>query len=317
MVGVKYTSEDLKIMQKWSLDRKILVAQTRILEYSQKLGGKVYVAFSGGKDSTVLLDIVRQVIPDAPAVFVDTGLEFPEVREFVKTVPNVIWLKPEMNFRKVIEKYGYPLISKEVSQKIYEARRCPCGSVASRFLASGEYATKYGGRYSMERWNWLKDSNIPISHMCCLIMKKRPSKKFEKQTGLSAITGVMACESALRQSEWKKHGCNAFDTRRPKCNPLSVWTEQDVLKYIVKNNLRYASVYGDIVQTGPDHYATTGRDRTGCMYCAYGAHREKEPNRFQRLKQTHPKVWDFCMKPWNNGGLGMREVLAFINVKIE
>jgi len=64
-------------------------------------------------------------------------------------------------------------------------------------------------------------------------------------------------------------------------------------------------------------YYTTACSRTGYSFCGYGCHLEKEPNRFQRLKQTHPKLWEYCMKPWEDGGLGMKEVLGFINVKIE
>ena len=100
---------------------------------SPLFANKIYVSFSGGKDSTVLLDLVRRAIKDVPAVFIDTGLEYPEIRQFVKTIDNVIILKPEMNFRKVIETYGYPLVSKEVAQKIYEARQKPDGAVAARF----------------------------------------------------------------------------------------------------------------------------------------------------------------------------------------
>ena len=78
----KYTQEDLKTMQAWSLERKIQVTQTRIIEWYQKFNGKVCVSFSGGKDSTVLLHIARQLYPDIEAVFVDTGLEYPEIRAF-------------------------------------------------------------------------------------------------------------------------------------------------------------------------------------------------------------------------------------------
>lgn len=313
----KYTVEDLRIMQSWSLQRKIQVTQTRIIEWYQKNNGKVYVSFSGGKDSTVLLDLARRIYPDIPAVFIDTGLEYPELREFVKSTPNVTWLKPEMNFRKVIETYGYPLISKEVSQKIYTARRCPAGVYAGRFEPNSEHTKKYGNRYSMAKWKPLRDSDIPISHMCCEIMKKRPAKKYEKQSGNKPIVGTMASESQNRRTSWLRHGCNSFDSVRPISQPMSFWTEQDVLEYISLTGISYAPVYGEIIKDKDGKYHTTKCDRSGCVFCGFGCYLEKEPNRFQRLKETHPKLWEYCMRDWDNGGLGMKNVLEYIGVKIE
>ena len=106
------------------LSIKVLMTRERIRSWVYEYGEDgVYVSFSGGKDSTVLLHIAREYYPGIQAVFVDTGLEYPEIREFVKAVDNVVWLKPEMNFRQVIEKYGYPFFSKEISECIQNSRK--------------------------------------------------------------------------------------------------------------------------------------------------------------------------------------------------
>ena len=129
--------------------------------------------------------------------------------------------------------------------------------------------------------------------------------------------GMLAEESSIRKNAWIRNVCNSFSSSRPSSNPLSFWTEQDILHYLSRFEIPYASIYGEIKQDDSGKYYTTGVNRTGCVFCGFGTHLEKEPNRFQKLKQTHPKLWNYCMKPWNEGGLGMREVLNYIGVKIE
>lgn len=288
-------------MQKLPLSRKIDITRSRILEFSNEFGGNIYISFSGGKDSTVLLHIARQIIPDIPAVYVDTGLEYPEVRSFALSAENVTRLLPEMNFRQVIKEFGYPLISKETARMIHAARVKPDGKCAERFVRGNEHDKRYGG-FSVVRYADLKDSGIPISDKCCKIMKKDPAKKYEQETGRHPVLGTMACESTLRALTWMQDGCNIFDGERPVSKPMSFWTEQDVLMYLKEYGIPYASVYGEIISDESGLLQTTGAKRTGCVFCGFGCHLEPEPNRFQRLKETHPKLWDYCMREIDRGG---------------
>lgn len=308
------TIEDLKYLQNQPLERKINITITRIIEWYQRWNGQVYVSFSGGKDSTVLLDLARRIYPDIEAVFIDTGLEYPEIRDFVKTFDNVTTLRPKMSFKEVIEKYGYPVISKEVSEAVYGANRS-WKSMMAKFDRE---------IFGTNKYKYLLDAPFKCSHMCCNVMKKKPAKDFEKSTGKKAILGTMTEESSLRQSAWLRTGCNAFEGKRPLSTPMSFWTEQDVLQYLKITNIPYATVYGDLVPKSkvigqlaldevPTDLMTTGVSRTGCMFCMFGVHLEKEPNRFQRMKITHPKQYDYCIREEN--GLGLGKVLDYINVK--
>lgn len=306
----KHTVADLQAMQAWPLSRKIQVTQTRIIEWYIKNKGQVYVSFSGGKDSTVLLDLARRIYPDIPAVFVDTGLEYPEIREFVKSIDNVTWLKPEMNFRKVIETYGYPVISKAVAHSVSVAKRNPNGAVYKNLFSPSKR-----GPYAMHKYEYLMSAPFNVSEKCCNIMKKKPAHSYSKATGKKPIIGTMACESRMRKTQWMKHGCNAYDIEHPASQPLSFWTEQDVLEYISTYNLPYAKVYGEIKHNADGKWYTTGAARTGCMFCMFGVQCEKTPNRFQQMRVTHPKQYAYCMKPTADGGLGIAEVLDYIGVE--
>lgn len=104
------TIEQLRELQAMPLERKYQLTVARVMEFYQHFDGEVRVAFSGGKDSTVLLDIVRGIYPDTPANFYNTGVEFPDIVQFVKTVPNVNILRPEKSFRQCLKEYGYPVV---------------------------------------------------------------------------------------------------------------------------------------------------------------------------------------------------------------
>ena len=318
-----FTVEDLRAMQSWPLERKIQVTQTRIMEWYMKWEGKVYVSFSGGKDSTVLLDLARRVYPDIEAVFVDTGLEYPEIRKFVKTKENVTWLYPikydrkkrkyiRTSFKSVIDEYGYPVVSKNVSQYVRDLRHSK--SEKLKQLRLNGVGSRAGIGVLPKKWRILIDAPFESSEKCCEVMKKKPFKVFHQEFHKYPIIGTMAEESRQRKQNWLRLGCNAFEKTIPSSQPLSFWTEQDVLLYLHNFNIPYAPIYGDIVESENGRLQTTRATRTGCMFCMFGAHLEKEPNRFQRMKESHPKQYEYCMKDIEQGGLGLREVLNYINV---
>lgn len=295
---------ELQQMQSLPLAAKVVMTQQRIREWYEHWDGMVYVSFSGGKDSTVLLHLVRDMYPDVPAVFSDTGLEFPEIREFVKTIPNVTWLKPDMTFRKVLKKYGYPVIGKEQAKWIDEARRGNAEGQSRRLYGIRKGDKKSTFRIS-EQWHYLMNAPFKISDECCNEMKKKPMKRYAHETGRVPIIGTMAEESKLRTQHWLQEGCNAYDAKRPTSKPMSFWTEADVWQYIRENNIPYSKVYD------------MGYGRTGCIFCMFGAHFDGQPTRFQRLQRTHPKLWRYCMKDWEAGGLGMRQVLEYMGIPFE
>jgi 3'-phosphoadenosine 5'-phosphosulfate sulfotransferase (PAPS reductase)/FAD synthetase len=412
--------EDLRYFQAMPLKMKIDLTRNRIREWVREYGEEgCYVSFSGGKDSTVLLDIVRNVCgyKRIPAVFVDVPTQFPELKDFVKTFDNVEIIKPKISFAQVCEKYGFPLISKEVSECVEGARkyltrltheienpedrqtdrqtdRAPYRYCYERITGTGKYSkfsdgpdkeqglsdeelaeilntrmvNKLGGNnqrlaimlgfltkekdkpiqanpenrssFSQEKYKFLLYAPFEISNKCCTTMKKQPAHDYTKKTGRYPIIATMASESKLRTQKWLQNGCNGFNLKIPTSNPMSFWTEQDVLLYIKLHNLPICSVYGDIVVDysntdiiegqmsiadfeGVDELGifekdnlplkTTGCSRTGCMLCGFGCHLEKAgEGRFEMLKESHPGMYKL-LDVIKNNGVTMREAIDWVN----
>jgi len=139
-------------------------------------------------------------------------------------------------------------------------------------------------------------------------MKEAPLEKYEKVSGKHPMVGTMAAESERRRQAWYQTGCNHFDSKHPISKPLSFWTNQDVLLYIGKYDVPIASVYGEIAVDSKGCLITTGEQRTGCVFCPVGCHRDKV-NRFQRMAVTHPKLHEYCMD-----ALGLGAFLDYIDV---
>lgn len=390
----RHTLQDLYELQALPLDLKVRLTKQRIREWIRYFGENgVYVSFSGGKDSTVLLDIVREDYPNVKAMFVDVPTQYPELRDFVKTYDNVDIVRPRISFAEVCKRYGFPLISKEVSEAVYNARKyltalekknrpdrqtdrvrnawamadllgiekrgkgenksyelLKKGIIPSdmnyefgfpmRLLSvlgkvphkeKGKITNEYSDRYDKSRYRFFLDAPFEISSMCCNVMKKNPAHKYQKETGKVPFTAQMASESRLRAANWVKYSCNGFELKSPISNPMSFWTEQDVLLYIKAHDLKICSVYGDVVtddeewgqidfaewtgnelfELGQKPLHCTGCSRTGCVLCGFGAHMNGD-DRYLKLKETHPGLYGLLDKIENNG-YTMRQAIEWTN----
>lgn len=297
-------SKELEMLQALPLEVKVMKSKLRIEEWVRFHGeDNCYISFSGGKDSTALLHLIRGLYPNIEAVFVDTGLEYPEIKEFVKKQENVKILKPKMSFKQVLETYGYPVTSKEQANYLDDIRN------STEYMRNRRLNGDSKGRFKLsKKWHYLIDAPFKVSHRCCNVMKKEPVKRYEHETGKIPFIGTMANESTLRKQSYLKKGCNAFDSKRPTSTPIGFWTEQDVLQYIKDNNIEMASVYGDIIEVD-GKLKTTGLERSGCVYCGFGITSESCPNRYQRLEVTHPQLHKYCME-----NLGFKVVCEFMNI---
>ena len=174
----------------------MFLSREKIEQWYDAWGGKCYVSFSGGKDSTVLAYLVakelsryRTPIYPLTLVFVNTGLEYPEIQRFVndyaawlqRQFPRIevqlVRLRPKLNIRQVIAKYGYSIIGKDVAHRIETARRSP--DSRSMKLLRGEVLRTDGEKsiYNCEKWEYLLSGSIPHIRQVLWNYEKVPGKE--------------------------------------------------------------------------------------------------------------------------------------------
>lgn len=337
------TETDLRQRQSLPLESKVKWTERVIRSFVDNYGlDGVYISFSGGKDSTVLLHIARRIYPEIKAVYLDTWMEYPQIRSFVKEFENVTVIKPEISLKEIVSQYGWCFPSKDVSEAICAARKGQTWAINKLHgLDKDGNVSEYRRQY--RKFLPVLDWDVKISPACCDKQKEEPITRYEKTTGRHPIVATMASESARRKEAYLRTGCNSFDVRivhdadggdheivvnRPISKPMSIWMEQDVLTYIAINNVRIAPPYGELYREGEcagqinlfellsgqkncncmpcAKYCLSGEKRTGCMFCPVGCQLDNFA-KFKRLRKLHPKLYDYCMEE-----LGEKKLLEFV-----
>lgn len=293
----------LSSLRGMNIQSKIIQTKFLIRQAVSEFGlDKVYISYSGGKDSTVLSHIAKSIYPNILHLFSNTTNEYPETLQHIKweqeeNRTNLIMVLPTdvhgetWTFKKVVEKYGYPAFSKRVSNAIRTYQHALSDETRQHSI---DYISRNFKKYD-------KYKELPISDKCCDKLKKEPLRRKAKELGLECtILGILASESYQREKDWLEYGCNVFHKRKDnQSRPLSFWTNEDIMEYIKQYNVRIPKLYD------------MGYTRNGCMYCGFGIHLEKpECNRYQMLKQTHPTQYKYLIRNFG-------DLLQSFDIKID
>lgn len=290
---LSYRRDTLSSLRSMPLEAKIIQTKFLIKQAVITFGeDNCYISYSGGKDSTVLSHITKQLYPNILHLFANTTNEYPETLKHIQweimenhtniTIVYPIDSKGEMwNFKKVVERYGYPMFSKRVSNAIRTYQHAKTPRTKQNSIDYIECNFKKYQKYI----------ELHISDKCCDKLKKEPLRRKAKELGMQCvILGILASESYQREKAWLEYGCNVFfKFKDNQCKPLSFWTDEDINEYIKKYNVKIPDLYH------------MGYTRNGCMFCGFGVHLENpESNRFQKLKETHPKQYAYFIENFSD-----------------
>jgi len=257
---------------------------------------KFYISFSGGKDSTVLSALIDMAVPNnkIPRVFADTGIELNMIRDFVKKKAEhdsrFVIIQPSVPITKMLREKGYPFKSKVFS--IYLERFQDKGMTKGVKVYSGfDEEKKWKAGYSCPeslRYLFTEEhkNDLKVSARCCDEMKKKPLKKFQKESGRSIpISGVMRDEGGGRD----KAACLAFskDGKIKAFQPLAVMTKEWEEWFIDRYNVEICEIYHE-----PYNFY-----RTGCKGCPFALHLQDELDTLEKFFPAERKQCEIIWKP--------------------
>lgn len=328
---------DFQTKQKMDYAFKVKYAKVRAWEFYNhpEIDGNCYVAV-GGLDSITLLQFLRSIHIDVPAVSVSV-LEDKSIQEVHKQL-GVQALKPLKSKVQVIREFGWPVLSKEIAGKISLLQNPSEKNATVRHaIITGETGA-YGGYRTgtrmklaqkwLEKFGGYENENEGVSYgkpdflvsdKCCYYLKEKPCNDYARKSGRFPYMGLMASEGGRRQKALMLNGCNYISPGTKRSCPFAIFSRQDLLQLALDLNVPVPEIYGEIVRDADGTLRTTKAQRTGCSMCGFGIHLEKRPHRFDQLWSRNPGEWQMwmnhVMQDDNGEWYGWGHILDYIGVE--
>lgn len=330
-------------------EEKVNYARERALEFVDECDHRKlnYHVSVGGLDSITLLLFLRRIGISAPGISA-SFLEDPSIQKIHRSL-GVEQLKPlkredgsYWSQAKVIQQFGFPVLSKEIAAKIELLQNATEKNKTVRHAIITGETGEYGGNRTGTRMQlpdrWLRlfggadpegaalgyaTAPFMVSSKCCYYLKERPCDIWAKEHNSVPFLGLMASEGGRREKSLKMNGCNYFGRSTIRSCPFAIFDRQDLLQLAIDLAVPVPEIYGEIIRDPNGKLRTTGAQRTGCAMCGFGIHledrkREPRPHRFDQLRRRNPKQWDYLMyhicKDENGNDYGWGRVLDYIGV---
>jgi len=267
------------------------IAKIRAINEQYDLENNGYIAFSGGKDSTVLHYLIDEALPNnkIPRVHVQTGIDFKLITEFVHTLQardgRIQIIKPTQNVRKVLEEHGYPFKSKVHSMCVEYYQTDKTKNMWKGY--TGQRPEFWHSRMCPQvlMYQFSDNFHLKISDKCCFYMKEEPMQRWEKENNRKiALTGIMREEGGRRM----KSGCTVFKGKNlRRFQPMAVVSKDWEEWYISERRISLCSLY----------YPPFNFERTGCKGCPFNVDIQEELDVLREVLPNEAKQCEIIWKP--------------------
>ncbi len=326
----------------WFKKKYATIRAKEFYDEATSRGYNVHVSV-GGLDSITLFMFLRSIGIDAVGISV-SNLEDVTIQRVHKQlgIARIPPLKDKngkpYNKTRIIQEFGFPVLSKEIASKIELLQNQTEKSKTVRHAIITGETGEYGGFQKHSRMKLPKKylqlfagyenenegvdyqiAPFKVSSKCCYYLKEKPCNDWAKEHNSVPYLGLMASEGGRRQKSLMINGCNYFGKTTIRSCPFAIFNRQDLLQLALELKVPVPEIYGTIEKDSNGNLYTTKAQRTGCSMCGFGIQLEKRPHRFDRLHETNMKEWDYwmnkcCFDEQGNKYYGWGKVLEYIGI---